>query len=107
VACEHEKRSFIVRVEACPECEPERVKALELAALPITYEADLRRPESEGLVSATEVMEAARDFLSLQSPPTEARCRCCNRRLRDRDSIAAGEGPLCREGLCRRKSRAG
>lgn len=44
------------------------------------------------------------EYLQLHSPPTEARCRCCNRRLKDVHSIAAGEGPLCREGRCRKKA---
>jgi hypothetical protein len=49
------------------------------------------------------VREAA--DLELRSPPAQVRCRCCNRRLKDGESVAAGEGPLCREGLCKRKTR--
>jgi len=68
-----------------------------------------RASDEEAARSKAAILELASplpsDDLVLQSPPTEAHCRCCNRRLKDLQSIAAGEGPLCREGRCRKKSR--
>jgi len=109
--CEHEKRRFVIEVAACPVCDPLRVQTLEALQDTVRMEAAVEEvtqaisdaSAEASAVSLRALAEPAED-LELHSPPTEARCRCCNRRLRDTDSIAAGEGPLCREGRCKRKS---
>lgn len=103
----------VVRMEASVEEMVELVgdaRALEAvkAMRELTRPVVVRRLELEvlgGLPTASEFLEEHDgEDLELHTPPTEARCRCCNRRLTDRQSIGAGEGPLCREGLCRKKA---
>ena len=111
MGCDHEKRRFAIEVMACPVCEPVRVQTLEALEETVRMEAAVEDfTEAISDASARDAADGLRslalpaDNLELHSPPVEARCRCCNRRLTDRASIGAGEGPMCREGRCRKKA---
>lgn len=57
MACEHEKRRFVIEATACPVCEPVRVQTLE--ALEETVRMEARVEELVELVGDASAVERA------------------------------------------------